>query len=120
MNGWAEGYGSGSWRGYKWAFSVYPTDIYGKQTGSIGYTCLALGGSKDAELGTSSGTRFYKYEYKEPAIHIGILNFSPFEEQPIFYSRNLLMDVVQHRIYSSKFAVKCVRLITYRTGDAGR
>ena len=66
MNGWAEGYGSGSWRGYKWAFSVYPTDIYGKQTGSIGYTCLALGGSKDAELGTSSGTRFHKYEYKNP------------------------------------------------------
>lgn len=64
MNGWAEGYGSGSWQGYKWAFSVCPTDIYGKQTGSIGYACLALGGSKDAELGTSSGTRFHKYEYK--------------------------------------------------------
>ena len=50
MNWWAEGYGNGSWRGYKWAFSVCPTDIYGKQTGSIGYTCLALGGSKDAEI----------------------------------------------------------------------
>ena len=38
------------------------------------------------------------------------MNFSPFEEQPIFYSRNLLMDVIQHRIYSSKFAVNVLDL----------
>ena len=51
-----------------------------------------------------------QYIYTKPAIHIGILNFPPFEEQPIFYSRNLLMDVVQHRIYSSKFAVNVLDL----------
>ena len=51
-----------------------------------------------------------QYIDTKPAIHIGILNFSPFEEQPIFYSRNLLMDVVQHRIYSSKFAVNVLDL----------
>ena len=51
-----------------------------------------------------------QYIDTKPAIHIGILNFSPFEEQPIFYSRNLLMDIVQHRIYSSKFAVNVLDL----------
>ena len=51
-----------------------------------------------------------QYIDTKPAIHIGILNFPPFEEQPIFYSRNLLMDVVQHRIYSSKFAVNVLDL----------
>ena len=51
-----------------------------------------------------------QYIDTKPAIHIGILNFPPFEEQPIFYSKNLLMDVVQHRIYSSKFAVNVLDL----------
>ncbi len=51
-----------------------------------------------------------QYINTKPAIHIGILNFSPFEEQPIFYSRNLLMDIVQHRIYSSKFAINVLDL----------
>ena len=51
-----------------------------------------------------------QYIDTKPAIHVGTLNFSPFEEQPIFYSRNLLMDVVQHRIYSSKFAVNVLDL----------
>ena len=51
-----------------------------------------------------------QYIDTKPSIHIGILNFSPFEEQPIFYSRNLLMDVLQHRIYSSKFAVNVLDL----------
>ena len=51
-----------------------------------------------------------QYIDTKPAIHVGILNFSPFEEQPIFYSRNLLMDVIQHRIYSSKFAVNVLDL----------
>ena len=51
-----------------------------------------------------------QYINTKPAIHIGILNFSPFADQPIFYSRNLLMDIVQHRIYSSKFAVNVLDL----------
>ena len=51
-----------------------------------------------------------QYIDTKPAIHIGILNFSPFEEQPIFYSRNLLTDVIQRRIYSSKFAVNVLDL----------
>ena len=51
-----------------------------------------------------------QYINTKPAIHIGILNFSPFTEQPIFYSRNLLIDIIQHRIYSSKFAVNVLDL----------
>ena len=33
-----------------------------------------------------------QYINVKPAIHVGILNFSPFEGEPIFYSRSVLMD----------------------------
>ena len=46
----------------------------------------------------------------KPAIHIGILNFSPFDGEPIFYSRNVLMDMNKHRIYSDKFQVNVLEL----------
>ena len=51
-----------------------------------------------------------QYINVKPAIHIGILNFSPFDGEPIFYSRNVLMDMNKHRIYSDKFQVNVLEL----------
>ena len=51
-----------------------------------------------------------QYINVKPAIHMGILNFSPFDGEPIFYSRNLLMDMNKHRIYSDKFQVNVLEL----------
>ena len=51
-----------------------------------------------------------QYINVKPAIHVGILNFSPFEDEPIFYSRNVLMDMNKHRIYSDKFQVNVLEL----------
>ena len=51
-----------------------------------------------------------QYINVKPAIHVGILNFSPFEGEPIFYSKNVLMDMNKHRIYSDKFQVNVLEL----------
>ena len=51
-----------------------------------------------------------QYINVKPAIHIGILSFSPFDGEPIFYSRNVLMDMNKHRIYSDKFQVNVLEL----------
>ena len=51
-----------------------------------------------------------QYINVKPAIHVGILNFSPFEGEPIFYSQNVLMDMNKHRIYSDKFQVNVLEL----------
>ena len=51
-----------------------------------------------------------QYINVKPAIHMGILNFSPFDGEPIFYSRNVLMDMNKHRIYSDKFQVNVLEL----------
>ena len=45
-----------------------------------------------------------------PAIQIGILNFTPFPENPSFYSKNLMMDTETHHVYSSKFAIHVLDL----------
>ena len=45
-----------------------------------------------------------------PTIHIGILDFILFPEAPEFYSKNLLMNVKTHQIYSSKFALNVLEL----------
>ena len=51
-----------------------------------------------------------QYINVKPAVHVGILNFSPFDGEPIFYSRNVLMDMNKHRIYSDKFQVNVLEL----------
>ena len=51
-----------------------------------------------------------QYINVKPAIHVGILNFSPFEGEPIFYSKIVLMDMNKHRIYSDKFQVNVLEL----------
>ena len=45
-----------------------------------------------------------------PAIQIGILDFTPFPENPSFYSQNLMMDTETHHVYSSKFAIHVLDL----------
>lgn len=45
-----------------------------------------------------------------PAIQIGILDFTPFPENPNFYSKNLMMDTETHHVYSSKFAIHVLDL----------
>ena len=46
-----------------------------------------------------------EYINAKPAIHIGILDYTPFPEHPLFYSKNQIMDVNTHRIYSDKFSL---------------
>ena len=50
------------------------------------------------------------YSITLPAIQIGILDFTPFPENPRFYSRNLMMDEETGHIYSSKFAIHVLDL----------
>jgi predicted transposase/invertase (TIGR01784 family) len=45
-----------------------------------------------------------------PAIHIGFLDFTPFEEVPEFYAEYKLMNVKNHHIYSDKFILNVVDL----------
>ena len=50
------------------------------------------------------------YSTTLPAIQIGILDFTPFPENPSFYSKNLMMDTETHHVYSSKFAIHVLDL----------
>ena len=50
------------------------------------------------------------YSATLPAIQIGILDFTPFPENPSFYSKNLMMDTETHHVYSSKFAIHVLDL----------
>ena len=50
------------------------------------------------------------YSATLPAIQIGILDFTPFPENPSFYSKNLMMDTENHHVYSSKFAIHVLDL----------
>ena len=50
------------------------------------------------------------YHAALPAIQIGILDFTPFPENPSFYSQNLMMDTKTHHVYSSKFAIHVLDL----------
>ena len=50
------------------------------------------------------------YSTPLPAIQIGILDFTPFPENPSFYSKNLMMDTETHHVYSSKFAIHVLDL----------
>ena len=41
----------------------------------------------------------------KPAIHIGFLNFTLFEDHPEFYAKYQILNVKNHRIYSDKFTL---------------
>ena len=45
-----------------------------------------------------------------PTIHIGILNFTLFPDEPEFYSKNLMTNIKTHKVYSSKFALNVLDL----------
>lgn len=62
---------------------------------SVGYLCRMYDSLEHGE----------EYIDTKPAIHIGILDYTPFPEQPLFYSKNQIMDVNTHRIYSDKFTI---------------
>ena len=52
-----------------------------------------------------------------PTLHIGILDFTLFPEEPEFYARNRLSNIKTHQVYSSKFGLnvlhlKCINLAT--------
>ncbi len=51
-------------------------------------------------------------EYKDvtPAIHIGILNYTPFPNFPEFYSTYKMMNVKNHHLYSRKFTLGMINL----------
>lgn len=57
------------------------------------------------------------YDKVMTTIHIGILDFELFEGETIFYSRNMLMDMETHRIYSRKLGlnVLCLKNIEHAT-----
>ena len=50
------------------------------------------------------------YTETKPAIHIGFLNFSPFEDSPEFYATYKLLNVKNHMLYSDKFILSVVDL----------
>jgi len=65
------------------------------------------------------------YEKVRAAIHIGILDFDVFPEQPEFYSDNKLMNVKSHKIYNDKFELRVlslnqIQLATEEDKAAGR
>ena len=54
--------------------------------------------------------RGQEYTETKPAIHIGFLNFSPFQDSPEFYATYKLLNVKNHHIYSDKFILSVVDL----------
>ena len=50
------------------------------------------------------------YDEAKAAIHIGILDFTPFPDIPEFYASHKLMNVKNHHIYSSKFILNVLDL----------
>ena len=51
-----------------------------------------------------------KYSELKPTIHIGILDFTLFPEEPEFYAEYKLLNTKTHRIYNSKFALRVLDL----------
>jgi predicted transposase/invertase (TIGR01784 family) len=50
------------------------------------------------------------YSNVGPAIHIGFLDYTPFEDAPEFYATYKLLNVKNHRLYSDKFILGVVDL----------
>ena len=51
-----------------------------------------------------------EYEQVLPAIHIGILDFILFPDDPEFYSTNKLMNVKSHKVFNDKFVLNVLSL----------
>lgn len=50
------------------------------------------------------------YEAVLPAIHIGILDFTLFKDDPEFYATNKIMNVKSHKIFNDKFTLNVLSL----------
>lgn len=50
------------------------------------------------------------YSHVRPAIHIGLLDYDLFPEEPEFYATYHLANDVTHRIYTSKFSLSVLSL----------
>ncbi|MDE7251869.1 MAG: Rpn family recombination-promoting nuclease/putative transposase [Acetatifactor sp.] len=50
------------------------------------------------------------YEDIPPVIHIGILDFTLFKDEPEFYATNKLINIRTHKIYSDKFTLHVLEL----------
>ncbi len=51
-----------------------------------------------------------EYDTILPAIHIGILDFTLFQDNPEFYASNKLMNVKSHKIFNDKFILNVLSL----------
>ena len=50
------------------------------------------------------------YSSAKAAIHIGFLDFTPFEDYPEFYATHKLLNIKNHNVYSDKFILSVVDL----------
>ena len=50
------------------------------------------------------------YETALPTIHIGILDYDLFPESPAFYTKNMIMDTITHKIFNDKFILSVLCL----------
>lgn len=51
-----------------------------------------------------------EYEEVLPAIHVGILDYTLFPEEPEFYATHKLMNVKTHKVYNDKFILHVLSL----------
>ena len=50
------------------------------------------------------------YETALPTIHIGILDYDLFPESPAFYTKNMIMDTITHKVFNDKFILSVLCL----------
>lgn len=50
------------------------------------------------------------YETALPTIHIGILDYDLFPESPAFYTKNMIMNTITHKVFNDKFVLSVLCL----------
>ena len=50
------------------------------------------------------------YETALPTIHIGILDYDLFPESPAFYTKNMIMNTITHKVFNDKFILSVLCL----------
>ena len=76
---------------------------------SLSYLCRAY----------DSLYRGEEYGQAKRAIHIGILDFTLFKENPEVYASNMLLNVKNHHVFSDKFILNVLDLTMTRDAGAG-
>ena len=67
---------------------------------SLSYLCRSFDSLNKGEL----------YENSRPAIHIGILDFILFPDDPEFYATNKMCNIRSHKVFSDKFTLNVLSL----------